>query len=148
MKFWCVRPNFDRQRHDTTTPLYENPTLAHRNQLAISMFLIPHVQGSFFMRKCRKSGSFVKFWCVKPNLDRQTRNTTTPLYINQTLAHRHQFSISIVFCFIMCKALFSWENTEKKGDLWNIHGWSQILTGKTHDTTTPLYANQILAHRH
>ena len=49
-------PILTGKRHDTTTPLYENPTLAHRHQLAISIFLIPHVQGSFFMRKCRKNG--------------------------------------------------------------------------------------------
>jgi hypothetical protein len=36
---------------DTTTPLYENQISTHRHQLAISMFLFHHVQGSFFVEK-------------------------------------------------------------------------------------------------
>ena len=52
------------------------------------------------------------------------------------------------FPFTMCKGLFSWEKAEKKGDLWHIHAWSQILTRKTRDTTTPIYDNQTLSHRH
>jgi hypothetical protein len=48
----------------------------------------------------------------------------------------------------MCKGLFSWENTGKIGNLWNFDAWSQILTGKAHGTTTPLYENHPLAHRH
>jgi hypothetical protein len=52
------------------------------------------------------------------------------------------------FCFTMCKYLFSWENTGKIGNLWNFDMWSQILTGKKRDTTTPLYGNQTFTHRH
>ena len=55
--------NFDAQspilvgkRHDNTTALYANQTLAHRQQLAVSMFLIHHVKGSLFLRKHRKNG--------------------------------------------------------------------------------------------
>jgi hypothetical protein len=32
--------------------------------------------------------------------------------------------------------------------LWNFDAWSQILTGKTRNHTTPLYENQTFAHRH
>ena len=181
---------------DNTTQILKNQTLAHRHQLALSIFLIHHVQGSFFLRKHRINREFVKFWCTKPNLDRQKAwyyNSTTfksilgsqtsidhiyifdspcarvffpekmqkkwviceilmheakswqaknantrPLYENKILAQRHQFSISFFFS-TMCKGLFSWENTEKKSNLWNIHAWSQILTGKKCDNTTPLY---------
>ena len=67
----CVKPNLDPKTCDTTTPIYDNQTFSHRHQLYISMFLIHHVQGSFFLRKCGINREFVKFWCVKPNLDRQ-----------------------------------------------------------------------------
>jgi hypothetical protein len=49
-------PILKGKRHDTATPLYANEILAHRHQLAISMFFIDHVKGSLFQRKCRKNG--------------------------------------------------------------------------------------------
>ena len=72
VKFWCQSPILTGKQHDTTTPLCENHQLIQRHQFAIFMFLIHRVQVSFFLRKRGKSRSFVKFWCVKPNLDRQT----------------------------------------------------------------------------
>jgi hypothetical protein len=50
------------------------------------------------------------------------------------------------FWFTMCKYLFFLreQNTGKIGNLWNVDVWRQILTAKTCDTTTPLYANQSL----
>jgi hypothetical protein len=70
VKFWCLSPILTG--HDTNTPLCENHQLIQQHQLAISMFLIHCVQVSFVLRKRGKSRSFVKFWCVKPNLDSQT----------------------------------------------------------------------------
>ena len=57
--------------HNTTTPLYENQTLAHKDQFSISLIFFHHVQGSFFLRKGRKKRWFVTYSCVKPNLDLQ-----------------------------------------------------------------------------
>jgi hypothetical protein len=52
------------------------------------------------------------------------------------------------FWFTMCKYFFSWENTGKIGNLCHFDMWSHILTGKTRDTTTPLYNNPPLTQRH
>ena len=54
----------------------------------------------------------------------------------------------LCFWFTKCNGLFSWENTEKKCNLWNFHAWSHISTGKRHDTATPLYENKPLTQRH
>jgi hypothetical protein len=50
----------------------------------------------------------------------------------------------LFFWFTMCKGLLSWENVEKKGNLWNFDAWSHILTGKRHHTATTLHENQPL----
>jgi hypothetical protein len=42
------------KRHDTSTELYANKTLAHRHKLAISMFLIHHVKSFFVPKKTQK----------------------------------------------------------------------------------------------
>ena len=55
---------------------------------------------------------------------------------------------NLCFWFTMCKGLFSWENMGKIDDLWNCDAWSQILTCKRHDTTTPLFSNQHLTQIH
>ena len=193
--------------HDTTTQLCENQTLAHRrHQLAISVFLIHHVQRFFCLRKHGIKREFVKFWCLKANLDRQkawyyhttrfksilgSKASIVHIYIfdspcarvffpekmqkkrviceilmceakswqakNARIPH-HYIKIKpcltginflyLFFCFTMCKGLFSWENTEIKGNLWSIHAWSQILTGKTCYNTTPLYQEWKLTHRY
>jgi hypothetical protein len=53
--------------------------------------------------------------------------TAKPLYENQASTHRHQFPISIFFCFTMCKGFVSCENIWKIGNLSNFDEWSHVL---------------------
>jgi hypothetical protein len=53
-----------------------------------------------------------------------------------------------LFFFHRVEESFFLRKGRKKGDFWHIQVWSQILTGKTRNTTTQLYENQTLAHRH
>jgi flagellar assembly factor FliW len=63
--------------------------------------------------KPQKKWVICQILSVKQNLDRQTRNNTTPIYINQTLDHRHQYSMSM-FLFHHVQSTFSSENTKKR----------------------------------
>jgi hypothetical protein len=82
---------------------------------------------------------------MKPNLDRQkTQSYHTTIWKSN---FGSQASIFYIFFFHRVKESFSWEKAEKKGDFWHIQAWSQILTGKSGDTTTQIYENQTLAHR-
>ena len=94
-----------------------------------------------------KTGNLWTFDACSQVLTGKRHDTTTPLYGNQTPTQKYQLPIS-VFLIHHVQGSFSWKNTGKIGNLWNFDGWSQILTGKTRDTTTPLYSNQTLAHRH
>jgi hypothetical protein len=53
----------------------------------------------------------------------------------------------LCFWFTMCMGPFSWGKAEKIGNLWKFDVWSQIVTGKRHDTATPLDENQPLTWR-
>ena len=45
----------------------------------------------------------------------------------------------LCFWFTMCMGPFSWGNTDKIVNLWKFDVWSQISTGKRHDTTIHHY---------
>ena len=74
-------------------PLGENQTLAHRHELAMSISLIYHVKGSFFLRKHGKIGKLWKFDLWSKILTGKRHDNITPLYANQTLTLIHQFAI-------------------------------------------------------
>ena len=129
-----------------TTPLYENKILAQRHQLSKSIFFPPCVR-VFFPEKTQKKKVICEIFMPEAK-SWQAKSLIIPHHFIQ---NEHWLAAInrpyIFFWFTMCKGPFSWGNKEKIGNLWKFDVWSQILTGKTCDTTTPLYANQILAHR-
>ena len=110
------------------------------------MFLIHHVQGSFFLRRHGINREFVKFWCVKPNLDWQKA-----LYYHtnrfKSMIGSHQLSISR-FLIHHVQGSFLLRKCRKNG--WFAKFWcvSPILTSKTHNNTTPLNPSLLKAHFH
>ena len=147
LTYSCVKPNLDRQNTQ-----YYHTTIWKSNLGSQASFGSIYVFDSpcarvFFVRKHGKK-LVISEILMREAKSLQAKGMIIPhhyIQINPWLWHINWPYLN--FSFTMWKGFCSWEKAEKMGNLGNFHVQSQILTGKTCDTTTQLCEKQMLAHR-
>jgi hypothetical protein len=147
VKFWCVQPNLEWKNawyHHTTIgkmKLDSKKSIGH-----IFIFVSP-CERVFFCKKTPKECVICEILMYEAKSWQAKLVILPQQYIQNKTDHNHWLAI-LMFFIPICKGLFSWENIIGKiCNFWNFDAWSQVLTGKTCNTTTKLYENQTLDFR-